>query len=537
MFLSLAAVLTAATVLSQERAIEIGSRKQLFIDHKFIESSEGVELIMNPPQRTGEMLVLPDAPWEKELGIGSYSSVIQENGKIRLWYNIRGLKAEPRKNPDFMAVAYAESSDGIHFQKPVLGLVEYNGSRQNNIVLPADPKLLAFGGGSVARDDNPACPPEERYKSWQKIYPKPGSGITGPHQVWVSPDGLRWKPSGKQVTGLRAADTQSTWFWDPRIGRYAGYTREWVQFAREGRIRMASYNESADMHAWSRMFIILQPDEADLAALQRPVLEPSKMAMRGETWTSLEHKSSESGPDGAPGVDQVPMPGAPLDIYGPGVFPYTMADGVYVSLMSVFHHWDRRGQSAWPDAADVRLAVSRDGRHFTHPGARQPFLRLGPAGSFDSKWIWAMPRPVRMGDELWIYYYGHNADHSGRLDPAAKQEMGAISRAVMRLDGFVSADFNYSGGTLLTPPIRFEGSKLELNLDTSAGGVARVAILDADGQPIPGFTLIESDQLNGNSVRMPVSWKGSQDVSSLAGKTVRLHIKARSAKLYAFQFR
>lgn len=231
------------------------------------------------------------------------------------------------------------------------------------------------------------------------------------------------------------------------------------------------------------------------------------------------------------------MPGAPVDIYGPGVFPYTEADGVYISLMSAFHHWDRRGASAWPDTADVRLAVSRDGRHFHHPGPRQPFLRLGPAGAFDSKWIWAMPRPVRMGDELWIYYFGHNADHSSRLDSKAQAETGAISRAVMRLDGFVSADFGHSGGMLITPPIRFKGSKLELNLDSSAGGVGIVEILDAGGRPFPGYTFAESDQLNGNDVRMAVSWKGNPDVSSLSGSTVRLHFRMRDAKLYAFQFK
>ena len=53
----------------------------------------------------------------------------------------------------------------------------------------------------------------------------------------------------------------------------------------------------------------------------------------------------------------------------------------------------------------------------------------------------------------------------------------------------------------------------------------------------PGFTLLEADTLNGNSVRTPVTWKGKAGVSALAGRVVRLHFRMRAAKLYAFQFR
>ena len=88
----------------------------------------------------------------------------------------------------------------------------------------------------------------------------------------------------------------------------------------------------------------------------------------------------------------------------------------------------------------------------------------------------------------------------------------------------------------MTPPMIFEGSRLELNIDTSAGGFARVEILDERGKPIPGFTYHDADELNGNNVNMPVSWNGNQDLSSLKGKPVRLNIRMRAAKLYAFQF-
>ena len=137
---------------------------------------------------------------------------------------------------------------------------------------------------------------------------------------------------------------------------------------------------------------------------------------------------------------------------------------------------------------------------------------------------------------MWIYTVGANWDHNGGLDPRAKQPESALSRAVLRLDGFVSADANYEGGWLRTPPLIFEGRRLELNLDTSAGGVAALELQDVSGKPIPGYTVAEADELNGNSVRFTVSWRGNSDVSQLANRPVRLHFRLRDCKLYAFQF-
>lgn len=517
--------------------MDVGSRKQLFIDHKFIQSSEGVSLVMNPPVRTGEVIIDADAPWEKNLQLASYSNVIAEQGVVRIWYSIVGNKHEPKQNPEFMGLAYAESKDGIHFQKPILNLVEFEGSKANNLVMPSDPKLMSIGGGAVMRDDNPACPPEERYKSWMKIYPKKGVATPGGSRIWFSPDGLRWTLSERPVTGLRATDTQATWFWDPRVGRYVGYAREWVQFAGENQIRMASYNESDDMHHWEKMHVALEPDEADAAVKMRPVVSLDRMKMDHRERLK-DHSYFAKPEEEAEGLaDPAPPPGAPADIYGPGVFRYEEADDVYVSFAAMFYHWNLLSASSVPDTADVRLALSRDGRHFLKPGGRKPFLGVGPAGAFDSRWLWPLPGVVKRGDELWVYYFGSNMDHSWGVDPASPRLLNVISRAVMRLDGFISADFDYSGGTIITPPIRFEGSRLELNLDTGAGGVGRVAILDASGAPIKGFTLADSDPLNGNNVRMPVSWGGKTDLSSLSGQTIRLHLRMRSTKLYAFQFR
>ena len=510
--------------------MEIGKRKQLFIDHKFIESAEGITLTMQPPMQPRDKLLAMDAPWEGDARLGSYSTVVQEGEKIRLWYDVMAGTPEPGKNPPFRGLAYAESTDGIHFQKKPLGLVERNGTKENNLVLPPRPDWLSIGGGSVWRDDNPNAAPDARYKSWSKMYHKPGSPIRGPHRLWKSPDGLHWTHEERAVTGLRASDTQPSWFWDPRVLRYVGYSREWLREKKGFGVRLASYNESDDMVNWTAMHFSLEPDERDAAAAPAMVLDPTKLTVRGEDVMPLRELRTA----GVVGEDQVLTPAAPLDFYGPGVFPY---EGIYLALIPVFHHWLGSGVDTFPSTGDIQLAVSRDARHFTRPGPRRAFLTTGMDGAWDSKWLYPTLRPVRMGDELWIYYTGTNHNHAGRLDAKAAREETSLSRAVLRLDGFVAAEADYEGGVLITPPFVFTGSRLELNLNTGAGGVAKVELLRESGEPIRGFTLAEADEINGNSVRMLVSWNGGKsDVSALAGQGVRLRIKMRAAKLFAFQF-
>ncbi len=63
------------------QVLDVGSTKQLFIDHRFFEMVEGVTLTVNPARPTGEKVLVPDAPWEKDAKIGSYCTVVDEGGK------------------------------------------------------------------------------------------------------------------------------------------------------------------------------------------------------------------------------------------------------------------------------------------------------------------------------------------------------------------------------------------------------------------------------------------------------------------------
>ena len=106
----------------------------------------------------------------------------------------------------------------------------------------------------------------------------------------------------------------------------------------------------------------------------------------------------------------------------------------------------------------------------------------------------------------------------------------AIHLAVLRRDGFVSLDGGSSGGELLTKPLLLTGKRLFLNLDASTAGRAMVELVGEDGKPIPGFTATVS----GNAVRLPVRFKSGATLETLAGRTVRMKLGLRDARLYAF---
>lgn len=474
---------------NQDGVIDVGSQKQLFIDNRFIASSEDVTLTINRPRRDGEVLIKPDQPWEKDGRICVYSSVVKDKGKIRVWYDFL-QPTGPGPYDHQRRVCYAESEDGLNFTKPKLGLHEVAGDTDNNVVLPG-----VIGGCAVWID--PKAPPEHRYKTQAKVYP------TGQFHMHSSPDGLNWELFAKLNPGPGGWDTQSIVFWDPRITRYVLYTRYWVRRKpRETSYRTVRRLESNDLRQWDNQSIVMKADDIDLATHDTPTGQP------------------------------------PVDYYGADVFRYDEAEDVYIMLAEAYWHWKERPEKGLgPATFDVRLAVSRDGKDFRRMPKREAFMPVGLDGRFDSRMVWAMPDPVRMGDEIWIYYAGANRDHGGNLDPAAGgEELSGIGRAVLRLDGFVSADAGPTGGILTTPPVRFTGKRLELNVDAGEKGAVLVELLDENNQPIKGYSKDDAIAIQGDSVAMPVRWKSGGDLSELAGTPPRIRFHLRDCKLYAFQF-
>jgi hypothetical protein len=195
---------------------------------------------------------------------------------------------------------------------------------------------------------------------------------------------------------------------------------------------------------------------------------------------------------------------------------------------------DDRGRYRNDGPVDVQLSVSRDGVLFSRPD-RRPYVPLGLEGDWDGGQTYMGLGMLRKSAEIWMYYSGTTHTH-GAYDPRADHREGGIGRLVQRLDGFVSADADYQGADFCTPLLTFSGPHLQLNVDCSALGQVWVEIRDAQHHVIPGYSLAECIHIDRNHIAAPVRWRERDSVGALVGRPVRLHLRLRACKLYAFQF-
>ena len=140
--------------------INIKNRREFFWDETMIDVSKTTATPKIHEFVRRECVLIHDEPWE---GDGcNYHNLIVDNGLYRLYY--LGWRTGLPANDLYLytKVCYAESKDGINWVKPKLGLREFNGSKENNIIF--DRTDNAFDNFFVFIDENPACPPEEKYK-------------------------------------------------------------------------------------------------------------------------------------------------------------------------------------------------------------------------------------------------------------------------------------------------------------------------------------------------------------------------------------
>jgi len=500
-------IMAGAAHANQSSILDVGNRRQVFIDGRFLESSQHVELVVHPPCKTGERTLVADQRWEAG-GLGAYNTVMHADGIYHLWYACRG------------GICYARSNDGIHWEKPNLGLTSYDGTRQNNIVLGhgANGIHQISSEGMVFHD--PTAPRNERFRYATRLSDELKDTVN-----FSSPDGIHWRLTHEKVLTFthpenrQHLDSQNMIFWDDRINKYVAYMRR-NQFKPGFRGRSVARAESDHLGGFSQVQdspIVLGPDSEDASLGGKPV----------------------------------------VDYYTSGAMKYPWAQDAYFMFPQAYFCYPPGQLAEFPDKTpvnsgplDTQFAASRDGITWQRFG-REPFLRLGMKGDFDSvaARIFSGLVPSVDGRELYLYYNGSDMSHGWGRDERNKQLLRAaglapmenvslISRLVLRRDGFISARASYSGGEFTTPPMKFSGRELVLNVDTSATGMLRCELLDENEKPIKGHTLADCDLIHtANELDRPVRWKGKSDLLALAGQPVRLRVAYRDTDLYAFQFR
>ena len=219
--LSFFPVLATATAAEP---IDIGSRRELFVDRRLIEKLDGVRLERHRPQPR-EVVMRFDKPWESYSP--GYTTIIQADEKavFRMYYRATHTPPAFGRKRDVVrreVTCYAESKDGIHWTRPSLGLIEFEGSKDNNIMWDG----VGSHNLSVMKDANPDCPSDARYKAMGRGKPLADEPSPYEHGLYVlkSPDGIHWIPMReKPVITQGKFDSHNILFWDSVLGAYRAY--------------------------------------------------------------------------------------------------------------------------------------------------------------------------------------------------------------------------------------------------------------------------------------------------------------------------
>ena len=309
----------------------------------------------------------PPLIWEARYD-NLYPSVIydDEEAIFKCWYsafivdeasNNTALNQRPyldyRSGEREEGLLYAWSTDGIHWEKPALGIIEFEGSKANNLVMrKATHGIHAGGVLKDLRDPDPA----RRYKY---LHRNPRAGRMA---ACFSADGLNWTQPQLWPEHDAVGDTHNNAIWAPHLGKYVGITRGWSDGPFRG-LRTVLRSESDDFIHWTKPVEIMR---------------------------------------GADAHDQV---------YSMPIAEYA---GLYIGLPAVFHKGAAKAPD-W-DRVDTELAWSADTLHWLRVCPGTPLIPRGagsyPDGEFDNSCIYAAA-PIVHDGRIMIYYGGSNGLHNG----------------------------------------------------------------------------------------------------------------------------
>ena len=571
-------LLVPPRVQSQEARLD-ARNWQLFLDDYAIARGTGFDRVVHHPKSLG-VVIAGDRPWETNAVqpiyfarqpdgtfIGFYNAVWSAPNTGARSSNLsdmvyadgawRAAKFDPKRAPDraqdyVNSVAYATSRDGIHWEKPNLGLVEAptGVDREKYAPFPyptghskANNLGVQFRINDLGQYGN-VTDPARRYAVYTggRAYFSP----TIPDFIH-DPD---WRSKLTDAGGIFSPRGHSLDFWDSVHGEWVAIvqnaTTHWLPS------RTVARFASSDLKTWHSE-MALTPDLADShtpTCYDEPMmLTPfytEGIAFGLLSWVHTDRTT----PDGGPVMEAAEVAPQgwpwPLTARNPVVWP-----------------WARKGVN------EMRITISRDGGHtWDRTSSREAWIPHGTEqDSYDRLVIVASP-PVRVGDEDWFYMGDDNGDHLTHRANAQqnlyyhdRERHGTVVLYTQKHDRYVSVGTGTQIETLITKPFVVEGDTLELNVDASRGQV-RVGIAGykpvptlgsvlGQGTPagttlttdpyvmeqniLPDFTRGDCVPLEVNSIAAPVAFKSGTSLKSLHGRTVVLFIEMLDADLYGFR--
>ena len=481
-------------------ALEAGRPVTLFaFDDVSIPFRQNLRLSMHQPRKHPSNPVLPrgEAGQPDECRAQFYGTVIRDGGRFRMWYiagDREGVESISTRAYYGWRAAYAESEDGVHWTKPKLGLVEYHGSRENNLVLIDPPDVTGLHLVLLHEPDDPD--PSRRFKMIHQIRwaQAPAFGWTTSVPLF-SADGFRWKLHTRGAPEDYAISTDcmplppehteqsGLYKWGGMYHLTGQQLSPWVHLA-DGTTcgRVMTTFRSADFLHWS---------STKTLAYVRDGYVPMEQAHGKETHS-------------------------PASIWNRGNV-----------LLGLHGQWEGS-----PDISARRmplgLLISNDGLHFREPVPDFVFVPYGDDGEWDQRGLISGQAFEHVGDETYIWY--------GTWDLSAGRDRdapGAVGLLTMRRDGFGSlSPMNPSGpAQFVTCALDAAGaSRLVLNADgLSPDASLRVELLDELERPLPGYSGPNAAVVTEPGVRVRVRWP-SGNVAEHHGRPFRLRVSFEGAK-------
>ena len=499
----------------------------LLIDDLYVAKMDRVRRVAGVPTKMPGPIIKPEHPWEGQY-VWSHSGLIYDEREklFKLWYHCNDPNFHDQ-HPELrwhVRPAYAVSEDCRHWRKPKLGVVDWEGSKRNNLVdfppyggdgplgsVFANPdrkdrdRFLAMG---MARIRTPRGMKPQYWcgsNGYQlKKKSKSDVPITCGFFVYGSPDGFRWKRRSRHgMSNTLCTDNMMAHGYDPELRQWI----IWNQARTRNKFRTIGVSFTDDLDRIPFPQEILTPDDDDPPECQ------------------FNHMVAQKVPGG------------------------------YVGLVVDFR--PHEGNKKEP-----QLAFSRDARAWTRPLGRDPFIPAGQRGQWDEMNVFAH-NPVQVGDDVFIMYHGSITgngsffpDHRGGRTsytkitggwgaplPDGRANLPGIGLAKLKRDRWAAVTPVHRAGVLHTKRMYWANRQLLINAD-ARGGSIRAELRDHDGKPVPGFTLAESDPFTGNKLSRRMSWNGRRQLPKqylgtayaqpTIGRLISIRFHLERAKLYSF---
>lgn len=478
--------------------INISNTRECFFDDTIVNINETtVEFCLHRPVRR-EAVLVHDSPWEGDACC--YHNFFWDDGIYRMYY--LGAKTFDVDGMFYnsVSVCYAESKDGIIWNKPNLNICEFDGSGNNNIILDASKihQGQTIDNFMVFKDTNPDCDADKRYKAILRLDGNNGAEL---HSMF-SADGIHFIYGGRLTTD-GTFDSLNVAFWDEVSLCYRCYFRGFhtpnstdVSSSTEDNIRDIRYMESTDFIHWTKPKLVEFADDREISLYTNCVQNyyRAKQILVGFPSRYLFRKDWNGSFSELPGKERRIERIKKEPRYG-----LVLTDCIFMT--------------------------SRDGINFKR--YNEAFITPGAENGIN--WVYGDCYPARGFIETKL----EAGAELSMLVPEGQWYEGRpakLIRYTIRCDGFRSAHAGGCEKILVTKPFMFKGDYLYVNFETSALGYMYFTLVDGEGNRY------ESEETFGNSIERKIYFAEGV-VNSLSGKIVTLEVRMCDSDLYSIVFR